>query len=91
MHVVCINLSLFSCGAVSSAIRQAQLQLQQTREHVSNKQGELVVKNLRLSDVEVDTKLFTLRERILLEQRDKLLLEQRGFKQHLVGETCEVL
>ena len=69
---------------VSSKIQQCQLELQQTTEASHTLQGELVVKRLKLADLEVNAKLLTIRRGIAQEQRDKLAESRKQVIDELV-------
>ena len=70
---------------MSSKIQQCQLQLQQTREEVHTFQGELAVKKMKLADLEVNTKLLSIRRSILQEQKGTLAKAKRQLEDDLVS------
>ena len=70
---------------MSTRIQQCQVELQQTKERGHTLQGELVVKNMRLSDMQVKCKLLCVHRDILQEQRDKLSETKRQLVEDLVS------
>lgn len=73
--------------AVSSRIQQCQVELQQMRERTHALQGELVVKNMKLADMEVKCKLLCVCKNILQEQRDTLYKSKRQLAKELVSHA----
>ena len=54
---------------VNAKIQDLELKLEQTRDELYTKKGELAVKNSKLADVEMEVKLLHLRKEILTAQR----------------------
>ena len=65
---------LFS--TVNARIQDVQMKLEQGKERLATKQGELVVKNSKLADVEMEVKLLQLRKDILQNQRKDVTEEK---------------
>lgn len=77
---------------VSFRIQQCQVELQQMKERGDTLQGELVVKNMRLTDMQVKCKLLCVHRDILQEQRDKLSESKRQLVEELVSNIqCKEL
>ena len=57
------------------------------RERTHALQGELVVKNMKLADMEVKCKLLCVCRNILQEQRDTLYESKRQLAKELVSHT----
>lgn len=58
---------------VNGKIKELDLKLQQTREDLHTKNGELAVKNSKLADTEIEVKLLQLRKAILAAQKKDLI------------------
>jgi chromosome segregation ATPase len=57
---------------VNADIQETELKLEQARDDIHTKKGELAVKNSKLADVEMEVKLMSLRKAILIAQREEI-------------------
>ena len=72
--------------AVKEEIHLCVLALQQVREEVKTRQGELAVRNVKMVDQEVEARLLDLRKIILEEQNGKLAATNRIMTSELVAK-----
>lgn len=58
---------------MNTQIEECQFKLEQTKEALHTKQGELAVKNSKLADVEMEVKLLQIRKAIKQAQKCDLI------------------
>ena len=71
--------------AVTVEVEQCQLCIQEIREEIHTKQGELAVKRNKLADQDVETKILQIRKEILTNQVDILFREKQKISDHVVS------
>lgn len=69
-------------------IQELELKLEQTRDELHIKKGELAVKNSKLADVEMEVKLLQLRKGILIAQRREVTEAKNKTSEDYVRKKC---
>lgn len=72
---------------MNAEIEDSQMKLEQIKEDLETKQGELVVKNSKLAGIEIEVKLLQLRRDILEDQKTSM----KEAKDKLIQEFVSVL
>lgn len=72
---------------MNAEIEDSQMKLEQIKEDLETKQGELVVKNSKLAGIEIEVKLLQLRRDILEDQKTST----KEAKDKLIQEFVSVL
>lgn len=72
---------------MNAEIEDSQMKLEQVKEDLETKQGELVVKNSKLAGIEIEVKLLQLRRDILEDQKTST----KEAKDKLIQEFVSVL
>lgn len=72
---------------MNAEIEDSQMKLEQIKEDLETKQGELVVKNSKLAGIEIEVKLLQLRRDILEDQKTST----KEAKEKLIQEFVSVL
>ena len=65
-------------------IQELEVKLEQTKEGLQTKKGELAVKNSKLATVQMEVKLRELRKAILQTQKDDIANSNETLLQHFV-------
>lgn len=76
---------------MNGRIQAVHRELEQGRERLSTKQGELVVKNSKLADIEMEIKLLRLKKDVLESQEKDIAAQKERISEEYVGTLNDLV